>query len=146
MQRNFWQRWAGLGLVYLVSQAAWALDVTVSEAWAYRTLPNYKATIACLSFTPRQSGTLTGVRTSAARLVELHHTERTETSLTMRRLPRLALVAQQAITMRPDGLHMMLIGLPTPLASDSTFTLTLDFVDSKGQVSQQQVQAQVKAP
>ena len=79
-------------------------------------------------------------------LFRSHHTQRTETSLTMRRLPRLALVAQQAITMRPDGLHMMLIGLPTPLASGSTLTLTLDFVDSKGQVSQQQVQAQVKAP
>ena len=54
-------------------------------------------------------------------------TDDTAATMTMRQVSAVELPAGEAVVFGPGGLHLMLLGLATPLASGSSFELTLTF-------------------
>jgi copper(I)-binding protein len=65
--------------------------------------------------------------TPVAKKAELHTMLMEGTVMKMRRLAGLDIPAGEAVTLKPGGDHVMLMGLNQPLRAGQTFPLTLDF-------------------
>ena len=63
----------------------------------------------------------------------------------MRPLATLALPPGQAVTLKPGGVHVMLLDLKAPLTAGATLSLTLQLRDAQGASSQLEVQVPVRA-
>lgn len=75
-----------------------------------------------------ESDRLIGVSTSVSPTVELHRTAVDESGvMTMSKLDGIDLIAGSDTLLNSDGLHIMLLGLTTPLVEGTTFDVTLDF-------------------
>jgi hypothetical protein len=72
---------------------------------------------------------LVGVTSPAFAKVELHRSERDGDSMRMRAVPRLEVPARGAIDLAPGGLHLMLSGARSVLATGQRLALTLSFAD-----------------
>uniref|UniRef100_UPI00261E09FD copper chaperone PCu(A)C n=1 Tax=uncultured Jannaschia sp. TaxID=293347 RepID=UPI00261E09FD len=71
---------------------------------------------------------LVGVTTPVADEVTLHATETDTAGVSwMTRIEALDLLAEEAVTLTPGSMHLMLTGLSEKLAEGSTFPLTLRF-------------------
>lgn len=66
-------------------------------------------------------------RSPAARVTELHTMTMTDGVMRMRPVPRIELPPGATVTLRPGGLHLMLIDLAAPLRQGGTVPVTLDF-------------------
>lgn len=67
------------------------------------------------------------VETPATAQVELHQTQMQGDIMRMNRLDALEIDATSTLTLAPNGLHIMLMGLQTPLIEGETLPLTLTF-------------------
>jgi copper(I)-binding protein len=63
----------------------------------------------------------------AATRLELHTVQRDGEVVRMREVDAILVPARGAVTLRPGGLHLMLIGLTRPLAAGETVPVTLRF-------------------
>lgn len=70
---------------------------------------------------------LLAASTAAARRVELHTMLRDGDVMRMRAVPSIELPPGQTVTLRPGGLHVMLLGLAAPLEAGGSLPLTLRF-------------------
>lgn len=70
---------------------------------------------------------LLGAATDAAARVEIHETTMAGGTMTMRPIPALAVPAGARVTLKPGGLHLMLIGLKRDLTVGDRVVLTLRF-------------------
>ncbi len=77
--------------------------------------------------TGAQADRLLSASTPAARLVELHTHIRDGDVMRMRPVTDIPLPAGQTVTLRPGGMHVMLIGLTAALNRGATLPLTLHF-------------------
>jgi copper(I)-binding protein len=62
----------------------------------------------------------------------------------MRAVPRLALPAGKAVTLKPGGYHVMLMALQQPLKEGETVNITLTFEGRDGKRSTAEVAAKVR--
>lgn len=110
-------------------------QVAVTEAFVRATPPDAPATAAFMTLTATGSpAALVAARTPAATKVELHtHTE-VDGMMQMRPIERIDLPANEAVHLRPGGLHIMLLGPTQPLEEGSSVDLTLVFADGREQV------------
>ena len=118
--------------------------VRVQDAWARATVPGQGASGAFLTLTAPQGATLVGVSSPAA-TAELHEMAMDGNVMRMRPLATLALPPGQAVTLKPGGVHVMLLDLKAPLAAGATLPLTLQLRDAQGASSQIDVQVPVRA-
>lgn len=131
------------GLLALAAQAPMAAGpgtITVGDAYARAVPPGQPNSAAFMtltnpSATPRA---LVSAQSPAAKTVELHTHINSGGMMQMRRIERIEVPAQGSVTLKPGGLHVMLIGLNGDLNPGSTVDLTLVF-DDGGKV-------EVKAP
>lgn len=70
---------------------------------------------------------LVSARAEVARTVELHTHTNDNGVMRMRQVPAIDLPAGREVTLRPSGLHIMLIGLTAPLQVGQRVPLTLVF-------------------
>lgn len=71
---------------------------------------------------------LVGATTPVASMVEIHATEVDAAgTMQMRKIESLEIAPAQAVELKADGNHLMLMGLNAPLAAGSNFEITLDF-------------------
>lgn len=71
---------------------------------------------------------LIGASTPAATTVELHESTVDENGvMKMNKVESIELASRGGVTLSPNGHHIMLIGLTSPLVAGSTFDITLDF-------------------
>lgn len=132
----------------VLSGAFWALpvwsQVKVEEPWARATVAGQKSTGVYMKLTAAQATQLVGVSSPVAGVAEVHEMKMENNVMKMSAMPAINLPAGKPVALQPGGYHVMLMDLKGPLAKDSSVSITLQFKDSKGVVSQQEVKLPVK--
>lgn len=118
----------------VMTTAAHAQAVVATDAWARATPPGAATAAAYLTLTSPLADTLTGVTTPAAGMAEVHEMAMEGNVMQMRELPSgLPLPANQAVTLKPGGFHIMLMNLRAPLKPGDTLPLHLTFAHAPAQ-------------
>ena len=104
-------------------------DIQVRHPWTRATPPGAKVAAGYLEIrnlgqTPDR---VTGAATPAAERVEFHMTTREGDVMKMREVKGFDVPARQRLTLRPGGLHLMIVGLKQPLTMGGRVPLTLRF-------------------
>ena len=130
----------------LFSLHAWASGVAekISVVDPYVRMPPPGSRIAAaymrLQNAGDQEARLVSVIAPAARAAELHNHINDKGIMRMRRVSAIAVPARGEVALQPDGYHLMLIDLATPLKEGERVTLILGFNDG----SRKEVDALVK--
>jgi copper(I)-binding protein len=115
---------AGPGL----AQEVRAGDLTITEAWSRAAGPGGTgAGYLTIGNRGGAADRLLSASSPAARSVELHNHIREGDVMRMRQVPAVEIPAGGSVTLRPGGLHLMLIGLTGPLRQGETVPVTLTF-------------------
>ena len=110
-------------------------QVQIQDAWARPTVPGQ--TVGGGYFRVDGGPTadrLTAASTDIAQAVELHTMRMDGDVMRMRQLDSVDVPANQSVEFKPGGMHVMLIGLKTPLKVGNSFPITLRF-EKAGPVS-----------
>jgi periplasmic copper chaperone A len=104
-----------------------AHGIEVVSAWARATPPGASVGAAYLTLRNRGSedDRLLGVESAAAARIELHETVEEGGVAKMRPVKPPAILAGEALEMRPGGIHLMLMDLAAPLKEGMSVPLTL---------------------
>ncbi|RRD55717.1 copper chaperone PCu(A)C [Comamonadaceae bacterium OH2545_COT-014] len=138
---------AALPLAALLATGhAWAQDqaVHVSNAWVRASVPGQKATGVFMTLKAPAASRLVGVASPVAGVSEIHEMVMQGDVMKMRAMPGLDLPAGKDVTLKPGGLHLMLMDLKAPLAAGTQVPVTLTFEHASGQPSQQTLQVPVR--
>ena len=123
--------------------------VSVEGAWARSSPMMASAGAAYMNLTAADADRLIGasVDPAIAARVEIHETSMMEGEgdmggegeigggqMMMQEVGEIALPAGETVSLRPGGLHIMLLQLPQPLTVGQTFDLTLSFENAGDQV------------
>ncbi len=71
--------------------------------------------------------TLISAKTPVAKMAQIHSKKKKRGKMRMRRKTGLDIAANSVVKLKHSGLHIMLMGLKSPLESGTTFPLTLNF-------------------
>jgi copper(I)-binding protein len=114
---------ASLALASCTGKPAVAID----HAWARATPPG--STVAAVYAQLTSSGTdeIVSIATPAAERVEMHMTSQVDGAMQMRPVARMTLPANDPVKFETGGLHLMLIGLRTPLVAGEHIDVTFNF-------------------
>jgi copper(I)-binding protein len=126
-------------VILLLGFDAHAADLTVEQPWARATPGRASTGAAYLTLVNRgkEPDQLLGVATPAAAKVELHGYQRSQSAaagahqghvMAMRPVAQIEVKPGETVILRPDGVHVMLIGLKAPLKEGERLPLTLRFV------------------
>jgi copper(I)-binding protein len=121
-----------LGLARTVS--AGGGDIAISDAFARATIP--PVTTGAVYLRIDNSGDadkLRGVFTPAAERAQLHNHRMSDGVMSMAEVPCIGIPAGGTVRLAPGGLHVMLLGVKSPLTEGDEITLTLRF-DAAGDV------------
>lgn len=128
-------------LAVLSPAAAFAQDgVSIRDAYARSANPTTAAAFLVIENHRETECRLTGVSSDAAEVVELHTHAEVDGVMKMQKVEGgIAIPAGGEHALARGGDHVMMMGLPAPLAPGDTVALTLDF----GDCGTQQVEAPV---
>jgi copper(I)-binding protein len=102
-------------------------QVDIKSAWARATPGKAENGAAYLTIVSPVADRLTAVSTPEAKTADLHNMTMEDGVMKMRPLTAIDLPAGQPITLKPGGMHIMLMGLAKPLKQGDTFPMTLSF-------------------
>ncbi|WP_084300359.1 copper chaperone PCu(A)C [Microvirgula aerodenitrificans] len=106
--------------------------VTARDGWAWRTRAGQYGSAGFVTLTSTTPARLIAASSPRVGRVEIHESfVDAQGRFGMRRLGALPLSPARPLVMRHDGIHLMLIGLRTPLAVGDRLPLTLT-IDSGG--------------
>lgn len=136
----------GLAALVLMGLALPALaQTTVSDAWVRASVPHQQSTGAFMVLTASSDSKLVGVASPVAKTVQVHEMTMNGDVMGMREVKAIELPAGKAVTLDPNGLHVMLMGLHNQVKEGDKVSLTLTIEDAKGAKETLEVQAQVRA-
>lgn len=136
----------GLAALALMGMALPALaETSVSDAWVRATVPQQHATGAFMVLTATTDSKLVGVASPVAKDVQVHEMTMNGDVMGMRQVKSIELPAGKAVSLDPNGYHVMLMGLHEQVKEGSQVPLTLTIEDAKGAKQTLQVQAPVRA-
>ncbi|AUZ60101.1 Copper metallochaperone [Pseudomonas sp. XWY-1] len=136
----------GLAALVLMGLALPALaQTTVSDAWVRASVPHQQSTGAFMVLTASSDSKLVGVASPVAKTVQVHEMTMNGDVMGMREVKAIELPAGKAVTLDPNGLHVMLMGLHNQVKEGDKVPLTLTIEDAKGAKETLDVQAQVRA-
>jgi copper(I)-binding protein len=118
-------------------------EVTVKDAWVRGTVPAQTTTGAFMTLTSTADAKLLSASSPVAKTVEIHESMMHGSTAHMHAVEAVALPAGKAVSLKPGGHHVMLMGLARPLKPGDTVPLTLT-IEEKGKRSTLQVQAAVR--
>lgn len=133
----FFNRVSSLSLLFLLSLGGAAFaqsaneDVAISNAYV-RAVPPGQANSAAFMEIKNSGGmdhSLVSGGSPAAEAVELHTHTMEDGVMRMRRIDKIDLPAGQEVSLKPGGLHVMLIGLKQPLVPERSIPITLRYED-----------------
>lgn len=136
----------GLAALALISLAMPALaQTTVSDAWVRASVAHQQATGAFMTLTASSDSKLVSVASPVAKTVQVHEMTMNGDVMGMREVKAVELPAGKPVTLDPNGLHVMLMGLNQQVKEGEQVPLTLTIEDAKGAKETLQVQAPVRA-
>lgn len=103
--------------------------LSVVDPWVRATPPGASSAAAYLEIVNdgERSAALVSVTSAVAARIELHETRVVDGVARMRPIPRLVVPAHGSMRAEPAGLHVMLVGLSTPLLSGQEVPITFVF-------------------
>jgi periplasmic copper chaperone A len=102
-------------------------QLEVNNAWAGATPGKAENGAAYVTITSPTADRLISASTPAAKKAELHTMSIQGMVMKMRPISGVDVPAGQAVSLKPGGEHIMLMGLNQPLREGQSFPLTLDF-------------------
>ncbi len=127
-----------------LSLATLADTVKVGDPWARATPPGAPAGGAFMSLTADTDMALVAAESRASKVVELHTMRMENGVMIMREVPKIDLPKGQTVSLKPGGLHIMLIGLHAPLKAGDKVDITLRVKDSQGKEQRIPVTAEIR--
>jgi hypothetical protein len=129
----------------LVAQTAAAANIGIDQAWARATMPGQPVGVVYMVIETDADARLVGVSSPVAARVEMHEMKMDGGVMRMREMEGgIELPKGQAVTLKPGGLHLMLMDLKQPIAPGETIPLTL-ILESNGKQQTIEVRAQGRA-
>lgn len=129
----------------LSMQAAWAANISVSDAWARATMPGQKVSGAYMKIQSDADARLVSASSPAVPRVEVHEMKMDGDVMRMREVQTVDLPKGKTVSLEPGGYHIMLMNLPKPIAAGEVIPLTL-VVESGGKRQTVEVRAEARAP
>jgi len=120
-------------------------QTTVSEAWVRASVPHQQSTGAFMTITASSDSKLVSVASPVAKTVQVHEMTMNGDVMGMREVKAVALPAGKPVTLDPNGLHVMLMGLNDQVKEGQQVPLTLTVETADGTTETVAVQAQVRA-
>ena len=115
------------GLAVAGAALAQPTQLEVNNAWAGATPGKAENGAAYVTITSPTADRLISASTPAAKKAELHTMSMQGMVMKMRPISGVDIPAGQAVSLKPGGEHIMLMGLNQPLREGQSFPLTLDF-------------------
>lgn len=135
----------GLAALALMGMALPALaETSVSDVWVRATVPQQHATGAFMVLTATTDSKLVGVASPVAKDVQVHEMTMNGEVMGMRQVKSIELPAGKAVSLDPNGYHVMLMGLHEQVKEGTQVPLTLTIEDAEGAKQTLQVQAPVR--
>ena len=115
--------------LFVYTTAIFAGQIEVSNAYARAVPPNLKNSAAFMEIANNSQEEVFLLRATspAASTVELHEHVTHQGMMKMQPVEKIAIAPHSHTSLQPGGLHVMLIGLNTPLSVGKTITLGLYF-------------------
>ena len=107
-----------------------ASDLSITDAWVRATIGQTTVTAGYVTIenTGAESDRLIEIRTDVAAKTEMHRTTTDEGSvIRMRQIDALDIRSGEALSFKPGGDHLMLLGIANPLTAGDEISLTLTF-------------------
>jgi periplasmic copper chaperone A len=122
------KRLAGFAAISLIIVAcAPATDVTIENAWARATPPGSTVAAVYAEIIARREDEIVAVTSPNAYRVEMHSSTQQSGVMKMRPVETVQLPADERVRFEAGGLHLMLIGLHSPLTTNTPVALTFKF-------------------
>ena len=102
-------------------------EVVAEGAWSRATSPQQQTGAAYVTLRSTEQDRLVAVSSPAATQVQLHQMTMEGSVMRMREMPGIPLPPGQPVRLAPGGLHLMLVGLRTPLMPGAKVELHLTF-------------------
>lgn len=119
--------------------------VKITDHWVRATHPGQSVGAAYMTFKSQEDVTLTHVSASVTKAVEVHEMKMVNNIMKMRQLPSLHLEKDQAVSLKPGGLHLMLFDLKSPLKPGEKISFELCFEDKAGKITIIPLETSVKS-
>jgi len=136
--------WIIAAAASLVAQAAWAANISVTDAWARATMPGQPVSGAYMQIQADADARLVGVSSSVVPRVEVHEMNMDGGVMRMREVKAIDLPKGKTVSLEPGGFHIMLMNLKKPIAASDVIPLTL-VVESGGKRQTVEVKAEARA-
>lgn len=133
-------------LAFFLSTTALADALQVDRPWVRATAPGQKVAAAFMDLTAKSDLTLVAAESNASKVVELHTMRMEDGVMVMRQVKEIALPKGEKVSLKPGGLHVMLIDLNGQIQADSKVGLTLVVKDKAGKQSRIPVEALAMPP
>ncbi|PQZ83758.1 MULTISPECIES: copper chaperone PCu(A)C [Pseudomonas] len=130
-----------LALTLLGFAAHASAQVTVTDAWVRATVPGQPASGAFMVITADSDSQLLSVATPVAKDVQIHEMSMKDDVMRMGPVKSVALPAGKAVSLDPNGYHVMLMGLTGQIKEGDQVPLTLTVENAKGEQQQIEVKA-----
>ena len=116
-----------IALLFLTSASSASTGLIISDAWVRATPPGkmMSAGYASIENQSNKAITVFGVSAEAAGHASLHETRIERDRSTMRPVAQLSIRAGERITLKPGGLHVMLMKLSEPLTDGQSIDICL---------------------
>lgn len=135
----------GLAALAMMGLALPALaQTTVSDAWVRASVPHQQSTGAFMTLTADSDSKLLSVASPIAKTVQIHEMSMKGDVMSMGEVKAVELPAGKAVTLDPNGYHVMLMGLTQQVKEGEQVPLTLTIEDAKGVRQTLEVQAPVR--
>lgn len=141
MRRAGWMAAVAVGMW---TQAAWAANISVTDAWVRATVSGQQVGGAYMQIRSDADARLLSVSSPAVPRVEIHEMKMDGDVMRMRELKSVALPKGKTIALAPGGRHLMLMNLKKPIAAGDEIPLTL-VVESDGKRQTVRVNAEARA-
>lgn len=136
--------WMIAAAASLAAQAAWAANISVTDAWARATMPGQPVSGAYMQIQADADARLVGASSPVVPRVEVHEMTMDGGVMRMREVKAVDLPKGKTVSLAPGGFHLMLMNLPKPIAVGDVIPLTL-VVESGGKRQSVEVKAEARA-
>lgn len=137
---------AALVLMLVLDTAAAAADpVKISHPWVRATVPGQSVAGAYMEITSNVPAALIAADSPVARKTEPHAMMLDAGVMKMRAVERIELPANETVSLKPGGYHLMLVDIKRELKAGDRVPLKLIVQDRNGVRSAMQIDAEVRA-
>ncbi len=132
-----------LGLVFSAAATA-NCALHAENVWTRATAPKQPAAGVYMDLKAQAPVRVVGGSSPVAQRVELHTMAMDKGVMVMRRVPEIPVRPGETVQLKPGGLHVMLIGLRSPLKQGERIPLTLQVRQEDGQLQALALEAEVR--